>query len=199
MFKQIDFHLKGIVPLIVNNGQMADPSHPFAKEIKGIRAAKKRSESLTEEQSERIKYLEFMGSLYLNGTNRPILPGEGIEAAFRSFAKKTKKGKQAQYAVVCDQDPPIIYDGPKDPENLFKDKKFVLSKLVKIQGSRVMCTRAYFQEWEIKFTLNYMPDVFDRNEIIKIMQTGGESVGMFDWRPKYGRFIVVSPKIKETK
>jgi len=196
MFEQLEFHLKGLVPLIVHNGQMADPTNEIVMRIKDIEKQKKRGENLSPKLAEEKKKLQFLGSLYLNEKGKPVLPGEGIEAAFRSFARKRKKGKDSEYAIVCDDDPEIIYDGPKDPEKMFKEKRFVFTKLVGIQRSRVVATRCRFPEWELKFTLNYMPEVFAREQVIDLMEIGGKYVGMFDWRPKYGRFEVLSPRSK---
>lgn len=193
MFKQIQFHLQGVVPLICHNGQLADPTHPISRAIKKIHSSKKRSEVLTDDQFEEIKRLEFLGSLYVNESNKPVLPGEGIEAAIREMAKKRRKGKATQYAVMCDEDPEIIYSGPKNPDKMFKNKDFVFTKPVKIGTNKIMRTRARFKEWEIKFTLQYMPEVFSMNELVDIIREGGVCCGMFDWRPKYGRFRVLSP------
>lgn len=197
MFEPINFHIKGLVPLVVHNGQMADPENEFAVEIKKIERQKKRGENLSPKLSLNKKRLQFLGSMYVNEKGHPILPGEGVEAAFRSFAKKFRRGKDAEYAVLCEEDPEIIYDGPKKPEAMFKSKKFVFTKLVRIQKSRVVATRCRFPEWELKFTLNYMPEVFSEDQVVNIMALGGRNVGMFDWRPKYGRFEVLSPKSKE--
>jgi len=61
-----------------------------------------------------------------------------------------------------------------------------------VNKSRVMRTRPIFQDWALEFTVHYMPDVLNKEDITGFMNVAGKYIGLSDWRPKYGRFIIES-------
>src|SRR5688572_28760874 len=102
------FRIRGVVPLVMHNGQLADPLNSYTKELKKVSGKR----SKTEADHEQMGKLEWYGSLYLHN-GAPCLPGEVIEAAFIEAAKKGKRGPQAKAGVISDGFWPIEYDGPK--------------------------------------------------------------------------------------
>jgi hypothetical protein len=187
MYQTLDFHVRGVAPLLMRNGQLANPRNNFAKEMKKITSKRKK----TDEDYDALADLEFMGGLYVDENNRAVLPGELIEATLVSAAKKTKKGKDAKSAIIVDGVAPLIYNGPKTPEALRDDDRFRSCTGVVIGQNRVMRTRPCFKEWEAKFTVHYLDDIFNAEEITDFVQTAGRQIGFADGRPRYGRFEVV--------
>jgi hypothetical protein len=187
-YKTIDFHICGVAPLLMHNGQLANPMNKFAKAMKAITSKRKK----TDEDYIELARLEFFGGLYADDQGRPTLPGEVLEATLVGGAKKTKKGKDAKSAIIVDGNFPVIYDGPKTPEALWEDERFRYVAGVVVGQSRVMRTRPIFKTWECKFTVHYLEEVFDAQEVIDFVDAAGRMVGLLDGRPRFGRFEVVA-------
>lgn len=187
-YRTIDFHIRGIAPLVMHNGQLANPMNKFAKAMKAITSKRKK----TDEDHIELAHLEFLGGLYVDERGRPVLPGEVLEATIVGGAKKTKKGKDAKSAIIVDGNFPVIYDGPKTPEALWEDERFRYVAGVVVGQSRVMRTRPMFKNWECKFTVHYLDEVLDAKEVIDFVETAGRMVGLIDGRPRFGRFEVLA-------
>ncbi len=186
-YKTIDFHVRGVAPLLMHNGRLANPMNKFAKAMKAITSKRKK----TDEDHAELANLEFLGGLYADEQGRPVVPGEVIEGTIVAGAKKTKKGKDAKAAIIVDGFFPLIYDGPKTPEALRDDERFRHVTGVVVQKSRVMRTRPMFKNWECKFTVHYLPDVFNPQEVVEFVETAGRVAGFGDGRPKFGRFEII--------
>jgi hypothetical protein len=48
-----------------------------------------------------------------------------------------------------------------------------------------------FRAWGLRFEVTFNDDLLNQHEIIDLLHLGGEQVGLGDWRPKHGRYIVV--------
>lgn len=184
--KKSKYRLTGVSPIIFHNGDLANPRNPIAKQMKEVSGKRKK----TEADLDRLAELEFKGGLYVNESKRPIVPAEGIEAIVRAGAKKSKEGKTAQSGVFCLESSALEYDGPKDPDGLWKDDRFVIVAGVKVGQSRVMRTRPKFDKWSCVVELSYNPEVCNEEQIFNWLKVAGEQCGAFDWRPRYGRFTV---------
>jgi hypothetical protein len=186
-YKTVQFQIEGVAPLLMHNGQLADPMNKFAKALKKVSSKKKK----TDEDYEELARHEFMGGLYVNEEGHPVIPGEVLEATISSGAKNTKKGKVAKSAIIVDGNFPVIYEGPKTAEKLFEDDNFRHVCGVKVGQARVMRTRPKFNKWAVKFTVHYLPDVLDEREIATFVEDAGRIYGLCDGRPRFGRFNVV--------
>jgi hypothetical protein len=184
-YKTLSFKITGVAPLLMHNGQLADPMNEFSKQMKKI--SNKRDK--TEADFEELARLEWMGSLYLL-EGKPCLPGEILEAAFLTAAKKQKKGKQAQAGIFCNHSYQLIFDGARKPDQLWSDPQYRLRATARVQQNRVMRTRPIFREWSCKIQVEYDDSLLNEEEVKYIVRVTGEIVGVGDWRPKYGRFKV---------
>jgi len=187
MYQQLKFRVRGVCPLLMHNGQLADPLNKFAKAMKKISGKRGK----TDEDFAELARIEFLGSLYTDKTGKPVLPGELIEATIVKGAKQKKKGPKAKAGIIVDGNAPLIYSGPKTAEQLVKDDSFRLATPVKVQQSRVVRTRPKFDEWECEFTVHYLPDQVDTDDLKDWLEVAGRVCGFGDWRPRYGRFEVV--------
>lgn len=181
------YRLTGISPIIFHNGQLANPRNPFTKAMKEINAKKNKK---TEADIDRLSELEFKGGLYVNEKKEPIMPAEGIEAVVRAGAKCSKEGKVVQAGVFCLESAVLEYEGPKDPDGLWNDERFVSVAKAKVGQSSIMRTRPIFHEWAVDIELHFNPEVCNEEQIYKWLRVAGEQCGAFDWRPRYGRFTV---------
>jgi len=184
--KTLKYKLTGTAGLIQHSAATADPSNKFTKQLKEISGKRKK----TEEDYENMSKIEWRAGLYVdNGVI--VIPGNVIEAAFVSAAKSQKKGKTAQAGVFCNKLTfPLDYEGPKDISELEKREDFKLKVGVKVQMAKVIRTRPIFPQWSCEIELNVDTGLFNENEVTTLLKYCGESVGIGDWRPKYGRFTV---------
>jgi len=157
--------------------------------MKAITSNRKKTDADIDE----LARLEFMGGLYLNKYKRVILPKHVVEACLigrGGAARKEKSGQAAAAGLFVPDDALLEYDGPEDPEELWKDERFVFEAMVKVQTSKVARTRPIFDEWSAYISILYNEDLLNESQIIRWMDVAGAEVGLCDWRPRYGRFDV---------
>jgi len=184
--KSVVLKLTGLTPLLLHNGRGADPLDPHAKAIKEISAKKKK----TEEDFEEMARLEHEQAMYLtkgkDGKLRPCLPSYVLEATAVSGAKASKDGKRAKSGIAILED--AIIETGKDLSNLkdlWKNPDYRLRAAVKVGMSKVMRTRPKFDNWSVKFTVNYNPEILNEQEVVMFFRA---AFATGDWRPKYGQF-----------
>ncbi|GAI35123.1 unnamed protein product, partial [marine sediment metagenome] len=122
MSEKLTFRIRGVVPLLMHNGELADPSYWYNQAIKEITSKRAKTEADREE----LARLEWMGSLYLL-EDEPCIPGYVLEGALigrGGAARKQKMGRQAAAGLYVVDDFPLEYDGPRDPKELWKVEKF---------------------------------------------------------------------------
>ncbi len=188
-FKTITFEVRGVAPTIMHNGQLSNPMNPIVRKMKEFTAKKNKK---TDDDLVELARLEFLGSLYLDKKSRPCWPGENIETMIRYAARTERRGKDVEKAILCDGNWPLVYDGPKDPEKLWEDARFRSYRPVKVGQSRVMRSRPIFVDWSLTFTVHYNPEQVNRDDVIRWIDIAGREIGLSEWRPKHGRFDVVS-------
>jgi hypothetical protein len=184
-YKKLKFKITGVAPVLFHNGQLSDPMNPHAKSIAALTGKRKKVEADHAEIARR----EYIGGLYLmNG--EPCIPAEMIEAALIKGAMKEKKGPAAKAGIIVEDNAPLEYKGPRKPDDLWKDEAFRLRVSAKVGTSRVMRTRPRFEGWSASITVTYLPDLINETDIRAFLVTAGEQIGIGDWRPRFGRFVV---------
>jgi hypothetical protein len=181
--------LTGVVPLLLHNGQLADPLNPATRALKEVTSRKKK----TDEDTAEIRHLEWLGSMYLTESRKPCMPADNVLALIIAGAKKDKNGNEAKSGVM--QAPghelfELIYTGPRDLDALYADPRFVDCRSAKVNMSRVMRTRPIFRDWALQIALLFNEDVIDEHVIQQALEISGERVGLGDYRPRFGRFLV---------
>lgn len=184
----LEVTITGTLPLLMHNGQLADPLNKWAKAISEVASIRKK----TEEQILEMRRLEWFGSLYIDGKDKISMPGENLFRCLVEGAKKTKHGEATKRGVfVTDEFFPMTYDGSKDPEVLWKDKRFVDMRAVKLnRSSSVIRTRPIFRQWSIDFALFIETDEIDVVHVVDALRYAGERKALGDYRPQFGRFSV---------
>lgn len=203
MYKLLTVTVKGISPLIVQNGKiLKDPLHPLTKTIKQFSGKRKK----TDEDLEAIAKLEWYGGLYLvnrgninvvrnqvefdqkEGGDTPYIPGENLEAMLAAMAAKQRMKGDFKAAVRVD-DAMLVYDGPKTAKGLWDDGRFRDVRDVRIQGkSSIMRYRPVFSQWSLTFTVQYLSDIVNEHQVIDAIDLAGKINGLGTYRPKYGQF-----------
>jgi len=191
--KKLQFTITGDAPLLMHNGRLADNTDPYVLAMKEITSKRKK----TAADHEELARLEFLGGLYLGENDEPVIPGAVFEAALigrGSSSRMEKSGKQAAAALWVMQDTPLLYEGPRTPEELWKDKRFVSQALVKIQRATIKRTRPIFKEWSAAIVVEFNEKLLNEEDVRRWVEVAGEQVGLMDWRPRLGRFSVVFEK-----
>ena len=180
----------GIRPLVMHNGLLADPTNPYVRRIKEITA--KGSKKLTEADYEERDALEWEGGLYWDDVEGPVVPSDNIERCIQLGAQKSRIGKDVQAAVFCTL--PSIrvdYNGPRDKAKMIGRPEFELRKGVAVQKARIIRVRPMIPTgWILKVELEYDDTIVNPKSLLKAMTDAGALVGLGDWRPKFGRFLV---------
>lgn len=186
MYESITFKIRGVSPLLLHNGQTANPLNPFSKRMKEVSGKRKKTDADYLELSR----IEFAAGMYVNEAGEPVIPGENIEAAMIEGAKKQRLGESAKAGIISDGNWAIEYTGPKTVDELWEDKRFVDVRKVRIQQNSVMRTRPIFRAWGCTIKVDYLPEQLNRSQVIQIMETVGTTIGICDYTPKFGRFVV---------
>ena len=184
MSETIKFKMTGLCPLLLHNGQLANPMYFYTKELKKVSGKRNK----TDADHEHMAKLEFLGSLYTKEDGTLILPSDIWEGTLINGAKKNRLGQQAKAGLFVSNEPVLIYKGAKKPEKLWEDKNFVHQVPVKIQRNTIIRTRPIIKDWNCEVHINYNETILNKEQIIDIAHIAGEQVGVGDWRPKYGRF-----------
>jgi hypothetical protein len=186
----ITFHLRSTCPALMQAETLANPLADLTRELKKITGKKRRTDTDHEEMAR----IEFLAGLYYDPKIGPYWPGINIDRMFCDAAKITRRGQDVKRAfMVLDSKVPLIYDGPRTPKAMYEDsERFVDMRSVVIQQKRTMRCRPIFHEWEVEFTAMHDPDVINREDVIGFAETAGRMIGLSTFRPRYGRFVVVS-------
>ncbi len=180
--------LTGTLPLIMHNGQLADPLNKWSKEIAKLSSVRNR----TDEQTMEMRKMEWFGSLYLDEKGRIALPGSSVMACLVDGAKKTKHGQAVKRGVIVSQEFfPLIYEGPTNLETLWGDSRFVDMRPAKLNKSAsVVRTRPIFRSWSVDVAFFVSEDEIDIADVVAALEYAGERKAIGDYRPQYGRFEV---------
>jgi hypothetical protein len=188
--KTIKVKWTGIRPLVMHNGLMADPTNPLVRRIKEITS--KGSKKLTDADYEERDRLEWDAGLYWDTQDGLIMPSDNIERCIQLGAQKSRIGKDVQAAVFCATPHAVInHAGPKDKDKLYADPRYTLRKGVAVQKSRIIRIRPMIPtEWSMTFDIEFDEGIVNPKNLLKAMADAGSLVGIGDWRPKFGRFLV---------
>lgn len=171
-------------PYVQHSERLADPLNDFTRTLAGV--TKKRSK--TEADHIEIAHIEFLGGLYTND-NGPCVPAFNVLRCLQEGAQRHKRGRDVLRGVFPRVDSAdLIYDGPRDPEELWKDGAFSLRKTVGVQRSRTMRTRPIFIDWQFQLLAEVDAKIFDLDTLRLCWAEAGKYVGLGEMRPIYGRF-----------
>lgn len=179
----------GIRPLVMHNGELADWKNPIPQRIKEI--VSKGTKKLTEADFEERDRLEWEGGLYWD-TDGPAIPADNIERCIRLGAQKSRLGKDVVACVFCTLPAiPLKYDGPKTRDQMYADPRFVLRKGIVINKARIIRVRPMIPTgWSLEFELEFDATIINPKALMRAMVDAGSLIGLGDWRPKFGRFLV---------
>jgi hypothetical protein len=194
--KELLIRWTGIRPLLICNGELANPLNPEVMRMKPF--ATKRNK--TEQETRELAKMQFMAGLYYDPEIGPFLPVPNIQRALQQGAAKNKKerifkssllvegmvGKQRDKAAAK-----LIYEGPTDPEKLYGNgtTQFVHQCMGKLNGkTSVLVTRPIFPIWAVEFVAIFEEDSVTPIDVATASTLAGRLVGIGTWRPYHGQF-----------
>ncbi len=196
----IKIKMTGISPYLMHNVRLANPIDKYSKLMKQISSKRDK----TDEDHAELSRLEFFGGLYYSeASGGPYIPSRQLEACIMAAAKTRKQGKTvARGLVILNDEIPLLYPGPRTPEELFDSGEFtqigggvcrgcfVDVRSVRVQNARVMRTRPIFREWSAVAELLVDEKVMNRSTVSELLEIAGSIIGIGELRPRYGRFDV---------
>lgn len=180
--------IEGVADMMMHNRQLSDPLNPWTKKLKGLTSKRKKEEADHLE----MQKVEFFGGLYYAPEIGVYVPADCIQAALCEGAKQDKLGKAFLSAVFVEKDAPLIYDGPRTPEELWDTGKYHDVRSVAVQTSRVNRCRPIFRKgWSVDFEINVLTGGgVEVSEVKRALEKAGLLKGLCEYRPRYGRFAV---------
>ena len=187
--KNFTLEIKGTNPLLMHSSTLSNPLDEWAKAIKKVSGKRTK----TEDDYEEMANLEFFGGMYFDPEVGPYLPGDNIYRSLWDAAKKTKQGVKVKEGLVITSDLNALqYDGPRTREELWNLPQHRHTASVKVGMARVTRTRPQFPQWSATFEGTFDNSIIDLEDLRGIAETSGRLIGLGDWRPRYGRFEVVT-------
>lgn len=175
--KTVNVKIKGVEPGLL--------MHRFAEEGDALPGASKERHRVTptpEEEAEKAAYRD-------PETKELYVPGECVfQALVRAASRfQIKGGGKLTYKDLVKGgtlvQPDFILLGITDYE--------IDRRPVRIQRARVMRSRPYIRNWSLTFDLSILDDDAIPLEVMHdILEKAGAAVGILDYRPRYGRFIL---------
>lgn len=179
----VTYRLTSSAPLLMHNGQTADPTNKWSKAMKQISSKRLKTDADYEE----LSHIEFLAALYMDKAG-PVLPPNMIDAMTVMAAKKSKEGPSAKSGCFCLDVVRLDYPGPRTAEELWADDSFRFAAIVRVGMARVSRMRPIFREWSADVTLHLEPSLVNVARVDEWLRVAGTQIGLGDWRPQYGRF-----------
>ncbi len=168
--------IEGIKPLLQHRYYSADEPEPKTN----IRTGRPAYE------------LEAEKAAYRDADGKLCQPGDHIHAsmvkAAANFKIPGKRGKSYKDLIQTSVDvcPDLI-------PHIFQEYE-IDSRGVVVQRSRIIRYRPRLNKWALKFELHIIDEQLDVSVVRQILDYAGRCVGIGDYRPKFGRFVVTEWK-----
>lgn len=191
---KISIEVTGTSPLLMHNPRMVDPEFELNRQIKALTAKRKK----TDEDMKQVEKLEWYGGLY-EQDGIVVQPTSKLRKSLVNAAKISKQGKSIERSLSFGElNVPLIYEGPRDIDQLFADKRFHSRLSVGIGNKRVMRVRPQFFPWAMKIGGLFVEDAgLNFDELERIAELAGVVEGIGDNRINgYGRYKAVVKEIR---
>jgi len=172
----------------MHNPRMVDPDFPINRELKSITSKRKK----TDDDLARMAVLEWHGGLYYDEETGVFQPSAKVRKSIIEAGRISKLGKHVERSLVMTSlNVPLIYEGPKDPDEIFATGNGYVSRMsVGVGGKRVMRVRPQFMPWSLEVPAVLLEDAgLNYDELERLVDLAGRAIGIGDGRAiGYGRF-----------
>jgi len=170
--EQVKVKIKGTAALLMQRYVIEDVNNTKAK----------RKDEKHDPTEDANKYL------YKDSKIGCYVPSSWIESCIRDVSKEFKgRGKGSLKSAVLSS---VFVNEEKIPLNKDTYDEIDLRPVV-IQRNRIVKARPKFNNWELSFTINFNPDRLKKEVLKQMLEEAGLSVGIGDYRPKFGRFELI--------
>lgn len=164
--------------------------------IKGIRPILHNRFVTNNDKKKKKEYIpkeEAKIKLYTTEDGYPYQPATHLEGAMIEAAKRFKwEGRKTMMDLfkssIFVSPEEIPFETPENPNNYKIDERPVV-----INRARVLAWRPRWDEWQLSFYVNvFQPDQISTQQLKEIISHAGYFVGIGDFRPKFGTFVVTN-------
>jgi hypothetical protein len=166
---------------------MVDPEFELNRQIKAITSKRKK----TDEDLSQIERLEWYGGLY-EDDGIVVQPTSKLRKCLVNTGRMSKIGKAVERSLsFATLNVPLVYDGPKQIDEIFANKHFHSRLSVGVGTKRVMRVRPSFFPWAMSVEGLFVEDAgLNFDELERLVEMAGIVEGIGDNRVNgYGRFI----------
>lgn len=179
-------------PLIQHGTAGMDPDNPGAQEL--TKLAKKRGSNRTDADQARMRELEAVLSVWERGGQVTII-APAIRGTIEGAARTLKQGAQVRRGLRVGFAVDFEHNvAGADFREVAVNAKWTTD--VKVGQSRIMRTRAKFDDWAAEFTVSVDDEQVDKSQLASWLDIAGRQIGIGDWRPDksgfFGTFDVAS-------
>lgn len=177
----VTLKLVGKTPLVQHNPQLLDPMNQIAREIKKYTEKRKKTDADYAE----IAHLEFLGGLYYDASTGVYVPTNAVARCMERAGAISRQGTAINRAfIVTDVRVPLEYDGPREPEKLWRhgDGAFRWMTAVGVQRNKVMRMRPIFRKWSVTVEAEMLEDVLNLESFTEIVSLAGRAEGLLEAR-----------------
>lgn len=186
---EITIKAVGTKPLLLHNVDLANPLNPWARKMADLRGTP--SKRRTEKWHEEMAYCNFMGAFYdAPEVDSIALPCENLRRSIIGAAKAQRLGATVERALmVTVAAVPLIYDGPKSPQQLWDGGQHHLTRMIRGSGGASPTTYPMFREWAVRVPLELDESVLNLRDLKEIAERAGRIEGLGASRKQgYGRY-----------
>jgi hypothetical protein len=186
---QITIKAVGTKPLLLHNVDLANPLNPWARKMKDMRGTP--SARRTEKWHEEMAYVMFMGAFYdIPDINGAAIPADNMRRSLINAARATRLGKQVERALlVTVAAVPLIYDGPKSPQQMWDAGTWHLTRMIRGTGGASPTTYPIFREWGVRVPMELDEDTLSVRDLTEVAERAGRIEGLGASRKQgYGRY-----------
>lgn len=168
--EKIKVRIEGISPLLQHRFPMEDNQEN--------KSAKRKKEYPAKEECEKALYADSKGKVYQ--------PAEHILGALITAAKNFSYERKRTYKDVVKSSvfvtPDVIYHEYPKWE--------IDRRPVVVMRARIVRARPRFDKWALGFEIEFDNEVMGKDKLKEILEFAGQRVGIGDFRPTFGRFMV---------
>lgn len=189
---QITIKAVGTKPLLLHNVDLANPLNPWSRKMTELRGTP--SKRRTEKWHEEMAYANFMGAFYdipeIDGIG---IPAENLRRSIIDAAKAQRMGTQVlRSLMVTTAAVPLIYDGPRSPQQMWGDGKWHLTRMIRGTGGASPTTYPLFRDWAVKVPFELDETLLSVRDLTEIAQRAGRIEGLGASRKQgYGRYAAL--------
>lgn len=200
--RQLNVRLEGLSPLLLRNGNLANPRNPIARTLKALHG--KRTKTDTDYNV--ISDIEWAAGWYFEdglleldvsesevrivSHSRPVLPAHVLDSMLVAAAKKSRLGPAFKSGVWVEGDAPLEIEPEKPLEEMFRDENFRFCSMEVVNQSKILRTRPYLKRWALPLAVCYDDTIVNEGQVEQALEVAGRLVGLCERRPRHGRFSV---------